>query len=376
MSETQTPTNDGYVNPVPAALRRASERANEIARQAGIRNVPEAENGGEESAQPPPPEAGSANQFAGNEEHQPQPIPDSQQQELPAAEVSPTPAAQTDDWEQRYRSLQGRFDAEVAQQRELRGEVRSLRDLIGTMQSQGQPEPRQRAPEPASRVVVPQEDIENFGGDLVHAVQRWSHAERATEHESLERRVLALEGRLQQVQTATVTQGVDGELNRMMPNWRDVNNNSEFHAWLAQVDPFSGQVRLRLANEAYAAGDAARVLAFIQAYLREHTAVTSPGIQQRPTNGTGTYAPSNGATPPDGNGSDRLPLEELAAPGRGGSPVGAPGATERTKRTWTGPEITAAYDAHRRGEWRDNPQGWARVEQDIFAAMREGRIRQ
>jgi hypothetical protein len=170
----------------------------------------------------------------------------------------------------------------------------------------------------------------------------------------------SVEGGAHQLQEVTAAQRVEAAMDREIPNWREINNDPRFHIWLDQVDPFSGHKRQDMVTDAYRAGHAARTLAFFHAYLREHTAVSpQPGI---PPTQTGISA-------------DRLPLADLAVPGRG--QAAAPqnlGAPE--KRIWTGAEIAAFYRQKNQGRWVGREAEAARIEADFIAAPLEGRFRQ
>ena len=59
---------------------------------------------------------------------------------------------------------------------------------------------------------------------------------------------------------------------RAVLNWREVNNDPRFIAWLDNPNPLSGCTRQQLLNEATARGDAGRVIAFFRGFLQEAAA--------------------------------------------------------------------------------------------------------
>jgi hypothetical protein len=342
MSETQA----SYAPRLPEAVRRASLRADELAREAGILNVPPLEEPAPQPVEPPA-------------------VPAEEQPPLPGFEPAPaqqvvTPAT-PDTWEQRYNTLQGKYNSEIP---ELRGQLRAMQEMITSLQSRAAPEPQ---PQPTRETTfalpkrdVPQEDVDAYGQDLVQATQRWASIAVEPEIATLRHRIAQLEGTTQQHANMTVVQRTEAGLDRALPEWRTLNNDTNFIAWLHQVDPFSGRTRKSLADEAYGAGDIARTLAFFQAYTNEHTAVSqSPGTQPVHTNGL----------------ADRLPLANLAVPGRGATAAPpTPGAPQR--RIWTSADISAFYRQRQRGQWAGREAEADRLEADIFAAGHEGRIRQ
>jgi hypothetical protein len=81
------------------------------------------------------------------------------------------------------------------------------------------------------------------------------------------------------------------------------------------------------------------------------------------------------STPSGQGGTDtgsRLNLNEYVAPGtpKGGGNAGAP----RDKRIWSTPEIGKFYSDVQKGRYKNRPEDKARIEADIVAATREGRI--
>lgn len=346
-----------FANHIPEAIRRQSQRADEIAREVGVANVPELDGGTTvvEPVQPPAPAA-----------------------------VEPPPAAPppATDWEQKFKTLQGKYDSEAPA---LRNQVASLERVLSTIQT-ARPEPVEPAPAPApatTTVVIPEKDVEEFGPDLIAAARRWARAEFDQELTALRADFNALKGEIGKVgstqqQTVTMTArqsamlGLDNdpELGAPAPNgvragdgthqlWRVVNDDQSFTAWLNQADPFSGQPRMRLLREAFDAGNSARMKVIFKAFLTEQT-VTQ-----------GSPAPSPSHTPAPGTAGPSL--ESLAAPGRsnGPVPVGAPAE----KRVWTHNDITAFYRDVNKGVYAERPADKLRLEQDIFLATREGRIR-
>jgi hypothetical protein len=59
-------------------------------------------------------------------------------------------------------------------------------------------------------------------------------------------------------------------LDQNLPDWRRINQDQEWKDWLAQPDIFNGVSRQQLLNQAFAAGDATRVLTFFNSFLAEN----------------------------------------------------------------------------------------------------------
>jgi hypothetical protein len=323
--------NQEFEAPIPEAVRRQSRRADEIARSIGS-VVP-----GEET--PPEP-----------------PVVEPPAEPPAEPETPPEPAAPPEtDWEQRYRTLQGKYDSEVPQ---MRNEMRQLRNLIGEMQAPPAP------PAPATTAtVIPDEDVEAYGGDLIAAARRWARSEMESELQQLRSEVAGLKGGQQQLTAQTAHQQVVAALNadpELAGVWEDVNRDQEFLSWLDLRDPFSGEVRGHLLGQAFDRGDSSRVRAFFKSFIAEHTATTRPPAPTPPT--------------PPAAETGRPTLESLAAPGRA-SGTGPTGGAPAEKRVWTRNQITAFYRDCSTGKYDHREADRIRTEEDIFAAGREGRIR-
>jgi hypothetical protein len=104
--------------------------------------------------------------------------------------------------------------------------------------------------------------------------------------------------------------------------------------WLQGIDPPTGQVRQQLFDAAIERGDHARATAFVREF------------EQARTNGMLLY------------GSYR---RRYAMP-------------SEKKPIYTRPQILQLYAQHRRGAYTGREAEWARIENDIIAAGREGRV--
>lgn len=363
---------DPYAPVLPRAVREQVERANQLAREAGIANVPPAPEGSAPSAE-------GANDGITTEVSPPEaPVDSTAPQSEPQPESSTPPAPAEIDWEARYNTLQGKYNTELP---ELRNQLRGLQDMLATMNARqhnyAAPEPPSsqdipptvngQRPGRISTLPIPQADVESYGQELIDASQRWAEARFAPMLQDYERRLAQIEGNSQQLYQLNAAQQVERALDGAVPNWRQINVDPDFTGWLAQLDPFSGQSRKTLITDAYGSGDAARTIAFFQAYLREQTAVSppSPGIQPGQT-GNGGMSVGPAAT---------LPLEALAVPGRG--QVAAPPASGAPgRRTWSAADIAVLYDQQRRGMWRGREAEFGALERDMITAQAEGRYRQ
>jgi hypothetical protein len=176
-----------------------------------------------------------------------------------------------------------------------------------------------------SNAYLTQHDVDHYGSDLLDVSQRAAmhaispHLQLLAEDNAMLQRRLAAEARHR----------LDAQLERAVPNYREIDRDPAWHRYLLGVDALSGRVRQTLLNDAIASGSADRVAAFFR------------GFQQT----AATQAP---------------------AAARAQMPSG---------QIYTRAQIAKLYRQHQQGAYNGREAEWARQEQDLFAAAREGRIR-
>jgi hypothetical protein len=250
-------------------------------------------------------------------------------------------------WEQRYRSLNGMYTAEVprlhAQIKELNSQVQLLMTELNEA----------RKPQAESKPVSPisDEDREAFGPDLVDLIERAAESKVAdfrVREQSLKSELEALKGRLGEVTEKQVISDRDRFLNglhTMAPNWEALNVDQGFLGWLQEIDPVYGFPRQMALTAAYEALDANRVAQIFNAYA----GVQAPVTQQRP--------------------SQELQRQVAPSTSRASSaPVQGSNA-----KIFSQQDIEQFYNDWRRGYIGDDEA--ARIEREIHAAAAEGRIR-
>lgn len=268
----------------------------------------------------------------------------------PAPEVAPAPPAPPqEDWEQKFRTLQGKYNAEVpqvtAKNRALESQVIAL-----TEQVQALAKAAQQAKPPEKPPVDPR-DVEQFGQDLVEMVTRNSQASIkrladgiSEELNKLSQRVSQLEGNVNSVveDTAQTKEAkFYEELAKAVPQWQTINQSAAFHRWLETVDPVYGVPRQVALTTAHERLDSTRVIAIFGQFLE--TVVPAPTLD-----------------------SQTAPRTTNAAPATAPAPV--------AQRTITSRDVEAFYRDVTRGKYRNDPETQLRVEAEINAAIAEGRV--
>jgi hypothetical protein len=261
-----------------------------------------------------------------------------------------------DTWEQKYKTLQGMYNADVprmkAENRELLSRVSNMEQLLSTMSAP------QEMPAVDSEPLITDKDVEEYG-DSIGVMRRAAKEEVATANA----RVASLEQTVKQLQASVVPQVNQitqrqahnteqtfwADLSSKVPQWNDINNDADFQSWLLEIDPLTGISRQVYLEDAQQNLDAPRVANFFNSW---------PGANSVPVAQTNRKASSD-------------QLEKQVAPGRGRS---ASSAVPSEGQTYSPADIEQFFTSVRKGKYRGREEERGRIERDIFAAQREGRI--
>lgn len=351
---------------IPAAVRQQSRASAELHASIYGKAVQQP-NGAAPTPPETPPEVPSGGPETPPEAPQTPPVtPDAPQTPetppVPPQGAQQTPDGQPIDWEHRYRTVQGMMSAQQQRHQKEMGELRTLLQNQNTLIQELRTNRQHPAAAPngangAAPAPVPRngrylkpEEIADYGEDMIDVIHRAARE--------------VMEPEIAQVREQVQVTAVDrmyAALERAVPNYAQLNTDPNFLQWLAQVDPYAGQTRQEMLNTAATNLDATRVIAFFRGYLDQTAAVTpqAPG--------------GNGPTPPQPR-QPQVPIQTLVAPGRPQSPTGQ-SVPQSNGRVWTRPEVAMFYDDIRRGVYANRHDERVRLEQDLIAAAREGRIR-
>lgn len=259
-------------------------------------------------------------------------------------------------WEQKYKTLQGMYNADVprlnAKNREVSARVSQLEQLLSTMQQSTKPE------EPVSTdPLITDADMKEYG-DSIDVMRRAAREEVNTANgriAQLEKTIQQLQGFVPQVQQVQAQQQASSEqafwsgLSNEVPNWQDINDNADFQSWLLSIDPLTGISRQTYLEDAQKNLDTRRVASFFAAWEKEF--------------GTPETAREN-------RSNSNSQLEKQVAPGRGRS--GKPASQE--SKNYSPADIQKFFEDVRKGKFKGREEERGRMERDIFSAQREGRI--
>jgi hypothetical protein len=349
---------------IPAAVKAAAARSEELFNTLRDTPAPEQDNADEVTSEGNPelnPELKAESLTANPIDDSKTPETDTRKTEARKTETQTDPDDES--WEHKYKSIHGRYVRSQESIRQLTEQVRGLQEIVASMKA---------APPPANQAGsdgIPELDAENlitdderadYGEDFLKVVGKRARQEVAPVINAYKAEIAQLKQQLEGF-TGFVKQDSQQKLltrlDEKLPNWREVNTNQEFLDWLSLPDPYSGAIRHDMLKAAYAQGDAHRVLAFFNGFLAEEAAV----------------APATSEPDASVTKVPKVPLEKLAAPGRAKTAAASPAPAE--KPFITRAQVAAFYAEVASGKYRGRDDAKNKAEAEIFAAQREGRIR-
>lgn len=346
----------------PKEVKRLSEEADRLHKELfgekdGEQKAPPEEPAGQEEPdkQEKPPLAATAN--TGPEQGEPQGSSETEQDKPESSPVQQDEAT----WEHKYKTLQGIHRSKMARAddtiQSLTDELNQLKNRLDTLETNS---PKAQAGPTTSTKLLNDDEIEDYGEDLISVIKRAAREELLAEFESIKqenRQLKELVGGVTSTVRNNAKKDLYSQLGKAVPNWKELNHSEEFLYWLEQPDAYSGEQRQNLLTQAFEKGDVSRVINFFNGFINEQDAVQ----QQEPSPVTRKPA---------------VNMSDMVAPGkpRYDTAVAQTG-THRDERVWTQNEIQDFYDKSRKGFYRTRPEEKARIESEIIRAVNENRVR-
>jgi hypothetical protein len=331
MAEALPPVDESVA--IPPAVKAAAERA-----EAFYKQEPE-----QKAAEPEP-------RAASPEPEAPAPTPASEP-EPPTDKVAEL-EAQLAKRERDYNALLGRN----AQQREYIAMQQTQLQNMSNPRSWAQPQQQQPAqPQPP---LITEAERQAYGEEALSVMERKAREVVRPVVQDMERQNQQLRNELQRVKSQDVYDALDQHLQ----NWRQINGEQQWKDWLTLPDLYSGVIRQRLLDQAFAAGDAGRVLAFFRGFQSEYPEHMGQQAQQ-PPEAPPSQTPVRKAA---------VKLESLAAPGRA-SPSPSSAAMADVPLI-TNKDVSRFYWDVTHGRYAGREQDKLAREAQIHAAVRDGRV--
>jgi hypothetical protein len=117
------------------------------------------------------------------------------------------------------------------------------------------------------RSLITPEEQTAYGQEALSVMERKAMEVMQPMVDQVTRQNQALRSELQKVKAHDIYSTLDQNL----PDWRRINQDQSWKEWLTVPDVFSGVPKQQLLDQAFAAGDADRVLIFFRGFLAENT---------------------------------------------------------------------------------------------------------
>lgn len=282
----------------------------------------------------------------------------------PDPPVEPAPENMTaEQWQHRYNSMKGRYDATsrqlgVAQEQlsQMGHELTQTQSMLAHRGDNTPPQP------PLTSSLLTDADVKDFGPDVIDFAKRAAMEAVTPELNALKKQNQQLNQKLGQSTSTNLWTA----LRAAVPDADTINTDERFRNWLSLRDVYSGMIRGELLKAAFTRGDTARVIAFFRGFVSDEVAT---GNREAPTLLTPAAAPVAPVPP-----APAVDLGALTAPGRA-KPATGDSAVPASKPTYSRAQIAQNYRDKSKGLWSGREAEFTRLEQDMIAAGREGRVR-
>ena len=280
--------------------------------------------------------------------------------------VTPPEQPTPEPWESRYRTLQGKYDAEVPR---LFAEISSLKrqlaqPIVVPVQAPIVP-PAPAGPLNIKDILAGDKDLEtqlaafsedypDVSGLLVKLTERAAAVNNQRMNEAIQAQAQTAQT-VQELQAETRNKQYWDIVNRDLPDWQETRNDPDFAVWLGEVDPYTGITRGELTQDAIQKNDAYRVINIYKGFRASKEA----NIQYQSAS-PNDHKPVN-------------PAAALAAPPSGSR--SAPALTTQNKETpITSAYIQQFYNDAAKGKYRSNDKEFNIIEKRINKAVAEGKV--
>lgn len=234
---------------------------------------------------PPPEEPPKA-----EAEQQPE-IPETKPEAKPSEPVTQE-SSEDKTWQQKYRTLQGMYDAEVPR---LHAQVKELQASMDKLRQEAEAKPT-KVEEPKREKLVTDADVEAFGADLIEVqrkVAREVAMEFKSEIEDLRAKNAELLKQIQQTGNQIGEVTFEQRLHRLVPDFAEINADPKWVAWLDEYDPLIRAPRRSIAQQAFNSGDAEGVAHYVKLF---RDATTEPTVSAKQTEVERQVQPTRSAT--------------------------------------------------------------------------------
>ena len=268
--------------------------------------------------------------------------------EVKPADTSPTDVA--DEFEQKYKTLRGKYDAEVPR---LHTQVKDLTTKLDELTASLEAKSKEPTKPKEKVSYVTEEDRAEFGDELIDVQRRVAKEVSQDYEERFDKQqeiIESLQKQLKDTGSQVGEMSFSQRLAQLVPDFNDIDNDERWIAWLNEHDPMLRGPRREQAAAAFSAGDAEAVKHYVDLFKQ----TLAPVADERQTRQT--------------------ELEKQVTPNRSGNSASTKSAGKEAK-VYTEREIEAAWNRIRSYNTRGKYDEANKLEADITAAYLQGRVR-
>lgn len=267
------------------------------------------------------------------------------------ADTSPTDVEE-ETFAQKYKTLQGKYDAEVPR---LHQQIRDLNSKLDAIQKAKAEKPSEPTKPKEKVSYVTDADRAEFGEELIDVQRRVAREVAAEYQEQLETQAKVIKD-LEEKVSSTGSQigqmGFSQKLAQLVPDFEKVDRDERWVAWLNEHDPMLRAPRRTQAKAAFDAGDAEAVAHYVNLWKSSVADTQEPAKEKR-----------------------QVELEKQVAPNRSANSARTQNVGKDAK-VYSAREVEAAWTKIRVLNGRGQVDEAAKLEAEITAAYLEGRVRQ
>tara|TARA_B110000977_G_scaffold201733_1_gene298139 strand:- start:3462 stop:4457 length:996 start_codon:yes stop_codon:yes gene_type:complete len=265
------------------------------------------------------------------------------------ADTSPTDVV--DEFEQKYKTLRGKYDAEVPR---LHSQVKDLTAKLNQLVVSMEEKPKEPAKPKEKVSYVTDEDRAEFGEELIGVQRRVAQEVSQGYEDRFEQQQVVidqLQSQLKQTGSQVGEMSFTQKLAQAVPDFAAIDNDERWVAWLNEHDPMSRGPRRDQAAAAFSNGDVEAVSHYVN-----------------------LWKASLGNAEPDERQSRRAELEKQVTPNRSSSSVNTKSVGKDSK-VYSEREIQSAWNRIRTLNTNHKYDEATKLEADITTAYLEGRVR-
>jgi len=270
-------------------------------------------------------------------------------EEAEPADTSPTDVEA--EFEQKYKTLRGKYDAEVPR---LHSQVKDLTAKLANLTESLSAKPKEPTKPKEKVSYVTDEDRAEFGEELIEVQRRVAKEVSQDYEERLEQQnevIEQLQKQLKQTGTQVGEMSFSQRLSQIVPDFAEIDNDERWVAWLNEHDPMLRGPRRDQAAAAFNAGDAEAVAHYVKLWK----ASLEPEVS-------------------DARETRQVELEKQVAPNRSANSANTKSVGKDAK-IYSEREIEAAWNRIRSLNTRHKYDEATKLEADITTAYLEGRVR-